>query len=112
MLDAEANKVGSTLIGRGVGPGDHVGIYSRNRAEYVESLFGCWKCGAIPVNINWRYVATELAYVVDDAEIVLMIAEDEYRPVLDELGVQDMVPVGDWASAPATRAFDRVPRSS
>ena len=76
------------LRARGVAPGDHVGIYSRNRAEYVEALLGCWKCGAIPVNINWRYVAAELRYVIDDAELVAMIVEDEYLPLLDELGVR------------------------
>ena len=38
-----------------------------------------------PGDINWRYVATELGYVIDDAEIVLMVAEDEYLPLLDEL---------------------------
>ena len=44
-LEAAANRVANTLIGRRIGPGDHVGIYSRNRAEYVEALLGCWKCG-------------------------------------------------------------------
>jgi acyl-CoA synthetase (AMP-forming)/AMP-acid ligase II len=111
-LDAAANRVAHTLVGRGIRPGDHVGVYSRNRAEYVEALFGCWKCGAIPVNINWRYVATELAYVVDDAEIVLMIAEDEYVPLLAEVGVHDVVRVASWEGAPDARAFDDVPRSS
>src|SRR6478735_6933556 len=111
-LDEAANRIGRELRARGVAPGDHVGIYSRNRAEYVEALLGCWKSGAIPVNINWRYVATELRYVIDDAELVAMIVEDEYLPMLDELGFERRIELGDWAHAPATRNFDNVPRSS
>jgi fatty-acyl-CoA synthase len=111
-LDEAANRVANHLVARGVAPGERVGIYSRNRAEYVESLFGCWKCGAIPVNINWRYVAAELRYVVDDAQLVAMVVEDEYVPMLDELGFANRILVGEWRDASPTRQFDDVPRSS
>ena len=73
------------LATRGVARGDHVGIYARNRAEYVESLLGCWKIGAEPINVNWRYVADELRYVIADAELRAVIVEQEYLPLLDEL---------------------------
>ena len=106
-----ANRIANHLIGIGVRPGERVGIYSRNRAEYVEALFGCWKCGAVPVNVNWRYVADELRYVIDDAEFVAMIVEDEYLPVLDDLGFDRRVRMGDWdererrsAPSPTSRA--------
>jgi 3-oxocholest-4-en-26-oate---CoA ligase len=111
-LDAAANQIAHELQARGVGPGAHVGIYSRNRAEYVEALLGCWKCGAIPVNINWRYVPAELRYVIDDAELLAIIVEDEYLPVLDELGFHDRIVIGEWSARPAHRDFDDVPRSS
>ncbi len=111
-LDAAANRVANHLIASGIGTGDHVGVYSRNRAEYVEALLGCWKCGAIPVNINWRYVAAELQYVIDDAQLVAMVVEDEYVPMLDELSFSRRILVGEWADAPASRAFDAIPRSS
>ena len=111
-LDREANRIANHLVATGVRPGDRVGIYARNRAEYVEALLGCWKCGAVPVNINWRYVADELRYVIDDAEIVTMIVEDEYLPVLDELGFDRRIRVGEWSETRADRVFADVPRSS
>ena len=67
--------------------------------------------GAIPVNINWRYVAAELRYVIDDAELVAMIVEDEYLPILDELGFDARIEMGEWADQPSSRAFADVPRS-
>ena len=39
-LDRAANRIANHLVATGVRPGDRVGIYSRNRAEYVEALFG------------------------------------------------------------------------
>jgi acyl-CoA synthetase (AMP-forming)/AMP-acid ligase II len=84
-LDEAANRVAHALAARGVAPGDHVGIYARNRAEYVESLLGCWKIGAGPINVNWRYVVDELRYVIADAELRAVIVEQEFLPLLDEL---------------------------
>jgi acyl-CoA synthetase (AMP-forming)/AMP-acid ligase II len=110
-LDEAANRIANHLRGRGIATGEHVGIYSRNRAEYVEALLGCWKCGAIPVNINWRYVPTELKYVIDDARLVAMIVEDEYLPALDELGFDNRVAMGEWSGAHTERDFADVPRS-
>jgi 3-oxocholest-4-en-26-oate---CoA ligase len=110
-LDAEANRIGRHLRARNVRPGDHVGVYARNCAEYVEALLGCWKAGAVPININWRYVAAELGHVVHDADLVAIIVEDEYRPVLDEIGFVEQIPVGAWRDEPGTRDFDHVRRS-
>jgi acyl-CoA synthetase (AMP-forming)/AMP-acid ligase II len=111
-LDRAANQIANHLVAEGIKPEDRVGIYARNCAEYVEALLGCWKCGAVPVNINWRYVPDELRYVIDDAELRAIIVQDEYVPVLEKLEFDAMVRFGAWASASAERAFDGVPRSS
>ena len=68
-----------------MGRGDHVGIYSHNRSEFLEAMLGCWKIGAVAVNVNYRYVADELRYLVDDADLVAMVAERTFVPLLDEL---------------------------
>ena len=107
-LDVAANRVANALD---VAPGTRVGIYSRNRAEYVEALLGCWKAGAVPVNVNWRYTLDELRYLVDDAELGVMIVEDEYAPMVDKLDVSRVLAIGDWRDADAGRPTG-IPRSS
>jgi acyl-CoA synthetase (AMP-forming)/AMP-acid ligase II len=106
-LDEAANRVAHRLD---LEPGARVGIYSRNRAEYVEALLGCWKAGAVPVNVNWRYTLDELRYLADDAELAAVVVEDEYVPMVERLGIGRVVLAGDWAGADASRPTG-VPRS-
>ncbi len=99
-LDERANRLAHHLLTKGIGSGDLVGICSYNRAEYVEALLACWKIAAVPVNINYRYVADELRYVWNDAGLVAMIAERTFVPLLDELaeefpGTRDYVILDD-----------------
>src|SRR5438046_6249598 len=77
-LDERANRVAHYLRDVGVLPGQHVGIYSFNRAEWVESMLGCFKARAVPVNVNYRYVVEELRYLLDNADLVALIFEAEF----------------------------------
>jgi acyl-CoA synthetase (AMP-forming)/AMP-acid ligase II len=60
------------LQGMGVQPGDHVGILSPNLVEVVELLFGIALSGAVAVMVNARYKTTELAYVIENADLKLL----------------------------------------
>src|SRR5690242_21882557 len=46
---------------------DHVALYLTNGNEYLEGMLGSYKARAAPFNVNYRYVADELAYVLRDA---------------------------------------------
>ncbi len=61
------------LQGNGVAPGDHVGILMPNCPEYLEWLFAIALTGAVAVAINARYRASELAYVIDNADLRLLV---------------------------------------
>lgn len=64
------------LVGVGVRPGEHVAILAFNRAEWVESFLGVLRAGAVPVNVNFRYVTNELRHVLSDSHAVALVAED------------------------------------
>src|SRR3954464_6297278 len=77
-LESRANRLANHLRSIGVGPGDHVGTQLVNGTEYVEALLACLKLRAVPVNVNYRYVEEELAYLYDDADLVAVITDAEY----------------------------------
>ena len=77
-MDARANRLAHYLASQGVGPGDHVGIYALNRIEWVETLWAVFKLRAIWININYRYVEDELAYLFNDAGLKFLVVEPEF----------------------------------
>lgn len=85
QLDARANRLAHYLLEVGVKAGDHVGIYSYNRAEWIETLLACWKIRATAVNINFRYVRDELHYMWENADMVALIYEKSFLPMVDQL---------------------------
>jgi fatty-acyl-CoA synthase len=68
-LAAAAHDWATRLLALGVERGDKVGILMPNSIEHLAIIFGTAKLGAIPVPINNRCSAPELAHVVDDGEL-------------------------------------------
>ncbi len=83
-LDTRANRFGNYLIGLGLATGSQVGILAHNRSEWLEAMIGCFKARMVPINVNYRYVAAELRYIIDNADIELLVVEDELVPLADE----------------------------
>lgn len=67
QLDERADRVAAVLAGHGVGPGDRVGIALRNGHEHLEAALGAYKLRAVPFNVNYRYTAAEMTYLLGDA---------------------------------------------
>ena len=65
-----------SLLAMGLDRGDHVGILMPNCLEYVECLFAIQLIGAMAVPVNARYKATELAYVVENADLAAILVTD------------------------------------
>ena len=65
-------------------PHDHVALYLHNGNEYVEAMIGAFKARCAPVNINYRYVAEELRYVLADAAVSAVVVHSTFTPVLAE----------------------------
>ncbi|HEY3905234.1 MAG TPA: acyl-CoA synthetase [Streptosporangiaceae bacterium] len=129
-LDQRTNQLAHYLAGLGVGPGDHVGMYARNSIEALETLLATYKLRARTVNINYRYVENELRYMFTDADLVALVYDKEFAPlvsivlpdspqvrgsvVIGDLGDGDQVPgvPYDEALAAASSERDFGPRSN
>ncbi|ACC43405.1 Long-chain-fatty-acid--CoA ligase FadD19 [Mycobacterium marinum] len=78
QLEEKANRLAHHLIDQGVGKGDKVGLYCRNRIEIVIAMLGIIKAGAILINVNFRYVEGELKYLFDNSDMVALVHERQY----------------------------------
>src|SRR4051794_13121254 len=77
QLDERSSRLANALAERGVKRGDNVALLMYNCLEVVESWFGCQKLGACPVPINFRLVQPEVDYILDNADAVGIIADEQ-----------------------------------
>jgi 3-oxocholest-4-en-26-oate---CoA ligase len=70
--DLAAARLAGFLHDHGVGQDSRVALFLHNSPWYLIAQFAVFKQRGVPVNVNYRYLADELAYVVDnaDAEVV------------------------------------------
>ena len=66
--DDRAARIASLLHAQGIGPDAKVGIYLHNSNEYLEAQYGIFKARGVPINVNYRYKADELVYLLDNAD--------------------------------------------
>ena len=85
QLDERANRFAHHLLDQGVEPGNKVAIYSWDRAEWVEAMLGAYKARAVPINVNYRYVADEARYIIDNSDSVVVVHERAFAPLLDTI---------------------------
>jgi fatty-acyl-CoA synthase len=78
-LQAEARQVARALLALGVEPGEHVGIWATNLPQWVLAQFAAAAIGAPLVNINPAYRASELGYVLKQADITTLLLTDRFK---------------------------------
>jgi len=81
QLDERSRRLASALEARGVGKGDRVLVLLTNRPEFVETLVAINRLGAIAVPVNFRLVAAEVSYLVEDSGSRAIVVEQPLAPV-------------------------------
>jgi fatty-acyl-CoA synthase/long-chain acyl-CoA synthetase len=76
QLTARALQRARSLQALGVKRGDHVGLLMPTCIEFAEFLFAIALCGAVAVPMNARYRYSELAYVIENGDLVAVITTD------------------------------------
>jgi fatty-acyl-CoA synthase len=88
-LEEKVEQTARGLIGLGLKPGDRVGVWATNCAEWVYMQFGCARAGIVLVNVNPSYRASELAYVLKKSGMKALFlrcddSHSRYRDLLEE----------------------------
>ncbi|MFC6284846.1 MULTISPECIES: class I adenylate-forming enzyme family protein [Polaromonas] len=76
LLDG-AMRVARGLLAQGVKRGEHVGLLASNSSDFVQAFFGISLMGAVVVPLNVRHKATELAYIIRNADLVAVLTEED-----------------------------------
>jgi fatty-acyl-CoA synthase len=107
-LDERVDQVARGLLALGLEPGDRIGIWSPNCAEWVVVQYASARAGVILVNVNPSYRANELRYVLDQSGCRLLIAAtafktsdyaamvEEVRPACERLEQVVFLGTPDW----------------
>jgi len=77
-LADRAARIASFLAARGVRRGDRVGLLMNNRPEWVETFFGAAMAGAVTVAFSTWSKRDELAYLIGDSGIRLLVTLDRF----------------------------------
>ena len=78
-LDDEINTVARGLMAAGLAAGDRIGIWAPNCVEWVLVQFAAAKIGAILVNINPAYRTHELAYVLEQSGLSMLVSATSFK---------------------------------
>jgi fatty-acyl-CoA synthase len=89
----------SALAGHEVGQ-DLLGIYAYNGPEYVEGMIGSWRARVAPFNVNYRYVKSELHYLLADSGATGLLYHAAFAPTLTEVlpdlpGLRVLIQIAD-----------------
>ena len=72
-FDERAARFAGALAAYGVEPDSKVALYLYNSNEFLEAMYGTLKARAVHVNVNYRYLEDELAYLLENADAEVLV---------------------------------------
>jgi len=96
-LDALANRVARSLQAQGVGRGDAVAIKAVNSPQFLAAFFACARIGAPFVPLNLLSTAEDHAYILEKANVKVVLADPLGDPGGDSSPVEEYVASDDTA---------------
>lgn len=109
-FEDRAARLAAFFDASGIGRDAKVALYLHNGPEYLESTFAAFKVQAATVNVNYRYLESELAYLFDNSDAEAVVFDAAYADRLDVVrssvpavrvfvcvGADDEHPVPTWA---------------
>ncbi|WP_404385220.1 AMP-binding protein [Caenispirillum salinarum] len=107
-MKRRVDEIAAGFLALGLEPGDRVGIWSPNNAEWALTQFATAKAGLVLVNINPSYRLAELEYALTKVECKALVLADEFK-TSNYIGmVRTLAPELDHCPPGALKA-DRLP---
>ncbi|MBD3107348.1 long-chain-fatty-acid--CoA ligase [Bacillus sp. AGMB 02131] len=98
-LIERTGRLATTLSEYGVKQGDRIGFVATGCSEMVEVFFAAFQLGAVIVPINYRAKTEELAFMIQDSGVKVLVTEQRYAhliaPILEQSTIQITVCIGE-----------------
>lgn len=102
-FDQRTNNLARSFVDMGLAPDDRAAILCRNHPAYMETMAAGVKARVLTVNINYRYTADEIVYVIEDCEAAAFLYQDVFAGIIPEL--KERLPsVRNWIRIETARA--------
>jgi len=108
-LQHRVDQLASGLLALGIAPGDRVGIWGPNSAEWVLTQLATAKIGAIMVCINPAYRLYKLEYALNKVECKALITDESFK-TSDYLGMLNTLAPELEYCAPGALASTKLPK--
>lgn len=95
------NRLSNALTSLGLNQGDRVALVSGNTHYFLEAQFATQQLGMVYVPINYRLIASDYEYILNDCDAAAIIADYEFAE--EVTSVRDSVPVSHWIGYEADR---------
>jgi len=81
-FDIRSNNLARSLVVGGAQPDAKLAFYMRNHPAYMEGLVAAFKARQVHVNVNYRYVADEVRYILENADASTVLFAREFSPIV------------------------------
>jgi acyl-CoA synthetase (AMP-forming)/AMP-acid ligase II len=71
--DDRSARLAGAFLNAGLGHESKIGMFMYNAPEYLETQYASFKIRATPINVNYRYLADELVYLLDNADCEALV---------------------------------------
>ena len=84
-LDARSSQLANALAAVGVKAEDRVAFLDKNGPEYFEVSFALGKLNAVNVAVNWRLAPAEIAQILEDARVAVVIVGPDFLTHIEKV---------------------------
>ena len=93
QLAGRVNRAGNVFAANRIGKGERVLLLVTDRPEFFYVYLGLIKIGAIPVALNLRLSAAEIAFTMDDSACTAMVLESQFASLYEKAaGAAELAP--------------------
>ncbi|BCJ86139.1 AMP-binding protein [Effusibacillus dendaii] len=78
------NRLSHGLIALGLQKGQKVSLMMKNSDYFAIAFFAAAKAGAVLVPVNFRLTATEVNYILDHSDSVMVVCDAEFANLIEE----------------------------